>query len=99
MVRHTGFEPVLVEILSFQPLPIGLLTRGPASEIRTHSDRFRKSNTVHRPRDLVASSGIEPLSMEVETPSPRPAARQKLEQVAGVKPAKDTLAMSPRITL
>ena len=62
---------------------------------------FRKRRTASVGRDIVgASDGLEPSSVRLEGARVQvPALRPELEQVAGVKPAKATLAMSPRITL
>jgi hypothetical protein len=52
VVRYLGFEPALSEILSFRPLPIGLLTHGVAREIRTLDALRRRQSTVRRPRQI-----------------------------------------------
>ena len=98
MVRHAGFEPALSEILSFRPLPIGLLTQNRvAREIRT-LDVLRRVPSAGRDK-LVASSGLEPPSMRLEGAGPHSLGEAELERVMGVEPIKITVATSSRASL
>jgi hypothetical protein len=69
---------------------------GLVSGSRTHSDRSKKSNTVHRPRALVASSGVEPLTRRLEDASPESIGEAKLERTMRVELTHASLATMPR---
>jgi hypothetical protein len=53
----------------------------------------------HRPRDLAASIGVEPISLGLEGPGPYSLGEAKLERMTGIEPATTSLATRSRTLL